>query len=59
MVGLLVLALAGTLAAAKVLGDPAAPGETPPSATSSGAPQPAKPAGQPTELKIDASKSAS
>ena len=57
VVGLLVLALAGTLAAAKVLGDPAAPGDaTPPSATSSGAPQQAKPAGQPTVLKIDGSK---
>ena len=54
VVGLLVLALAGTLAAAKVLGDP--PGATPPSATSSGAPQQAKPAGQPTVLKIDGSK---
>ncbi len=56
VVGLLVLALAGTLAAAKVLGDPATPGETPPSATSSGAPQQAKPAGQPTVLKIDGTK---
>ncbi|MEV4507809.1 protein kinase family protein [Dactylosporangium sp. NPDC049525] len=56
VVGLLVLALAGTLAAAKVLGDPTVPGETTPSATSSGAPQQAKPAGQPTVLKIDGSK---
>ena len=56
VVGLLVLALAGTLAAAKVLGDPAVPGETPPSATTSGAPQQAKPANQPTVLKIDGSK---
>lgn len=56
VVGLLVLALAGTLAAAKVLGDPAAPGDTPPSVTSSGAPQQAKPLGQPTVLKVDGSK---
>ncbi|MET7418003.1 protein kinase family protein [Dactylosporangium sp. NPDC005555] len=57
VVGLLVLALAGTLAAAKVLGDPTVPGETTPSATTSGAPQQAKPpAGQPTVLTIDGSK---
>jgi serine/threonine protein kinase len=56
VVGLLVLALAGTLAAAKVLGDPAVPGDTPSSATSSGTTQQAKPANQPTELKIDGSK---
>ncbi|WP_432833491.1 protein kinase family protein [Dactylosporangium sp. CA-092794] len=56
VVGLLVLALAGTLAAARVLGDPATP-ETPPSSSpGSSASQQAKPAGQPTELKLDASK---
>ncbi|MFC5005344.1 protein kinase family protein [Dactylosporangium cerinum] len=56
VVGLLVLALAGTLAAAKVLGDPAVPGETPPSTTSSGVPQPVKPAGQPRVLTLNASQ---
>jgi serine/threonine protein kinase len=56
VVGLLVLALAGTLAAARVLGDPASPDSpstTPPGASAS---QQAKPAGQPTVLKIDPSK---
>lgn len=57
VVGLLVLALAGTLAAARVLGDPATPNvpvtSAPPGASAS---QQAKPAGQPTELKIDPSK---
>jgi serine/threonine protein kinase len=57
VVGLLVLALAGTLAAARVLGDPATP-ETPgastaPNATAS---QQVKPPGQPVEFKIDPSK---
>jgi hypothetical protein len=57
VVGLLVLALAGTLAAARVLGDQAKPGPN-----TSGAPagtsasQQAKPAGQPVEFKIDGSK---
>jgi hypothetical protein len=57
VVGLLVLALAGTLAAARVLGDPAtpnAPGASTPSNTT--ASQQAKPPGQPVEFKIDASK---
>ncbi|WP_433054147.1 protein kinase family protein [Dactylosporangium sp. CS-033363] len=58
VVGLLVLALAGTLAAARVLGDPAtpetpSPGNAPPGASAS---QQAKPAGQPVEIKIDGSK---
>ncbi|MGI5179890.1 protein kinase family protein [Dactylosporangium sp. CA-152071] len=57
VVGLLVLALAGTLAAAKVLGDPATPSETPPSAAGSSAPQQAKPpAGQPTVLTLKSSQ---
>ena len=57
VVGLLVLALAGTLAAANVLGDPAVP-ETAPSTPSgtSAAQQSAKPAGQPVIFKIDPSK---
>jgi serine/threonine protein kinase len=57
VVGLLVLALAGTLAAARVLGDPADP-ETAPTHTPGGTntSQQAKPAGQPTEFKIDPSK---
>ncbi|MFG2038734.1 protein kinase family protein [Dactylosporangium sp. NPDC048998] len=56
VVGLLVLALAGTLAAARVLGDPAppeTPATTPPGASAS---QQAQPPGQPVELKIDPSK---
>ncbi|GAA2587383.1 hypothetical protein GCM10010399_16700 [Dactylosporangium fulvum] len=57
VVGLLVLALAGTLAAARVLGDPVKhdtqPGTSPSGTTAS---QPVKPAGQPTVLKLDASK---
>ncbi|WP_432982586.1 protein kinase family protein [Dactylosporangium sp. CA-233914] len=57
VVGLLVLALAGTLAAARVLGDPATPETSssgpPPGPSSS---QQAKPAGQPVEFKIDPSK---
>jgi hypothetical protein len=57
VVGLLVLALAGTLAAARVLGDSAAPGapgaSTPPGASAS---QQAKPPGQPVVFKLDPSK---
>ncbi|GAA3280264.1 MULTISPECIES: protein kinase family protein [Dactylosporangium] len=59
VVGLLVLALAGTLAAARVLGDPASPEASPPGASAPAgttASQPAKPAGQPVEFKIDGSK---
>ncbi|MET7400710.1 protein kinase family protein [Dactylosporangium sp. NPDC005572] len=58
VVGLLVLALAGTLAAARVLGDPATPDTSPTTAGPSGttASQPAKPAGQPVEFKIDPTK---
>ncbi|MEV8516209.1 protein kinase family protein [Dactylosporangium sp. NPDC051484] len=53
VVGLLVLALAGTLAAARVLGDPATP-ETPvPTTSGASASQQAQPPGQPTELTID------
>ncbi|WP_426508984.1 protein kinase family protein [Dactylosporangium sp. McL0621] len=57
VVGLLVLALAGTLAAARVLGDPATPDATPGSAPpGTSASQQAKPAGQPVVFKIDSSK---
>ncbi|MEV6931521.1 protein kinase family protein [Dactylosporangium sp. NPDC051485] len=56
VVGLLVLALAGTLAAARVLGDPATPEAPVPTSTGASASQPAKPAGQPTEIRIDPSK---
>jgi serine/threonine protein kinase len=57
VVGLLVLALAGTLAAARVLGDPATPdsSSTPPPGASASQ-QPAKPPGQPVVWKIDSTK---
>jgi hypothetical protein len=56
VVGLLVLALAGTLAAARVLGDPAKPDTPATSPTGTSASQQAKPPGQPTVFKIDPGK---